>query len=214
MVPPTLPEPTMPILVVSGDCDRAGADDSNGAMAALAPRQSRRRRSMGRCMFDSSLAFHKAYDWRTPLPINASVTQTFGTRSLDPRGIPYSPCLDWLASFVAGSDRSEYVFEARAKGRVDIGHRCFHAEICEAGHAPFLLVDPAGKDSGVVRKIGRDVERNSMQRDPAFHADAEGCDLVLATFALVGALHPHADAVAAPFALDVEPRERADNPFL
>ena len=89
-----------------------------------------------------------------------------------------------------------------------------HAEIGEAGHAVARVGDAARHDAGEVRQLRLDVDGDAVQRDPALHADADRGDLVLVAVALVGPPHPDADAVVAPLAVDVEGRERADDPFL
>src|ERR1700724_1082798 len=98
--------------------------------------------------------------------------------------------------------------------RVDLRHRRRMAEVREARHAVALIGDAARHDAGEMREIGIDVERDAMQADPAPHADADGRDLVFPALGLVGAAHPYADAVLPAFALDVERRERTDEPFL
>ena len=53
-----------------------------------------------------------------------------------------------------------------------------------------------------------------MQRHPVPDANADGGNLVLAAFALVGPPHPYADPVVAAFAAHRQARERADDPVL
>src|SRR4029077_16069621 len=54
----------------------------------------------------------------------------------------------------------------------------------------------------------------AVQADPALEPDADRRDLVLVTGAALRPRHPHADALLAPLAADVEAAERADQPFL
>src|SRR4051794_33437872 len=65
-----------------------------------------------------------------------------------------------------------------------------------------------------MRQVAVDAERKSVQTDPALHPNADGCDFILAAFALIPSAHPHADAVLAPLSCDVEGGERADHPLL
>src|SRR5581483_12051251 len=55
--------------------------------------------------------------------------------------------------------------------------------------------------------------RHSVQRHPLLHADTDGGNLVLATLALVGPAHPHADAITTALADHFEDRKRANDPF-
>ncbi len=65
-----------------------------------------------------------------------------------------------------------------------------------------------------MREVAVDVERNAVQRDPAFDPDADRRDLVLAPAAALGPRDPDADALLPAFAGDIEGRERADDPRL
>ena len=98
--------------------------------------------------------------------------------------------------------------------RVHLRHGRAHAEIGEAGDAVARVGDAARHDAGEMRKLGRDIDGDAVQRHPALHADADGRDLVFVADALLGPAHPDADALLAPLALDAERRQRADDPFL
>ena len=60
-------------------------------------------------------------------------------------------------------------------------------------------------------RSGLHIQRHAVEGHPAAHAHADGSDLV---FPAAIAHDPDADAALAPFALDVELRQRADQPFL
>ena len=59
-----------------------------------------------------------------------------------------------------------------------------------------------------------DIDRDAVERHPAPQPDADGGDLVLKAGALVRPRDPDADAVLAPFAANIEGRQRPDDPFL
>src|SRR5689334_18865838 len=75
--------------------------------------------------------------------------------------------------------RPEQRLEFAAQHHVDLRHCHRHAEIDQARHAIALAGNSARHDAGKVHKLGLDIERNAMERDPAFHSDADGGDLVL-----------------------------------
>src|SRR5215831_3361836 len=87
---------------------------------------------------------------------------------------------------------------------VNLGHGRRAAEVGEAGDAVALIAHAAGHDAREVREIAVDIERDAVQRDPAFDADADRGDLVLAAGALVRSAHPHPDTILAAFAGYVE----------
>src|SRR5262249_51426549 len=64
-----------------------------------------------------------------------------------------------------------------------------------------------------MREFAVVIDRNAVQRDPALDADANGCDLVLASGALAGPAHPHAYAIPAPLTRYPKVRQRAHDPF-
>ncbi len=86
-----------------------------------------------------------------------------------------------------------------------------NAEIDQAGDAKALVGHAARNDAGKVREVRLDVEREPVHRHPAADADADGRDLVLVAFALVGPRDPHPDAIGAALAAHVEGREGADD---
>ena len=64
-----------------------------------------------------------------------------------------------------------------------------------------------------MRELRLDVERDTMERDPALQPDADRGNLVLTSATFVGPAHPDPDAILAPLAADIEGQERADHPF-
>src|SRR5262245_29146263 len=103
--------------------------------------------------------------------------------------------------------RTEQRLELAPQHLVDFGHGHCAAEIGEAGDAVALIAHAAGHDTAEVCEIAVDVERDAVQRDPPFDADADRGDLVLAAGAFVRAAHPYPDAILAAFPGDVEGRE-------
>src|SRR6202030_3228118 len=108
----------------------------------------------------------------------------------------------------------EHIHECAPQRYVDLRHAHHMAEIEKARHPEARLVDAARHNAGEMAEVGIDVEADAVQAHPAFHPDADGRDLVLATLALVGTGHPYADPVLPALAANVEGRQRADQPFL
>ena len=73
-----------------------------------------------------------------------------------------------------------------------------------------MVADAAGNDAVKMGEIGFDIQRDAMETDRAAHAHADRGDLVVAR----RHGHPDSDAALAAFALDVELRQRPDQPFL
>ncbi|MBA7705861.1 hypothetical protein ES703_114701 [subsurface metagenome] len=88
------------------------------------------------------------------------------------------------------------------------------AEVDQRGDAVSDISHAAGHDGREVREVGLDVDGDAVEGNPAAQAHADRGDLVLMASALIWAFDPDADAVLAPFAADVEMRQRADDPFL
>src|SRR5207253_9945524 len=101
-------------------------------------------------------------------------------------------------------NRSEPLLAFAPQHRVNFADGHFDAQICEAGHAVTRLGNAAWHNSSIMGEIAVDVERDPVQRHPALDPDADGRDLVLVLGAFVLPLHPHADAIFAPLAADVE----------
>src|SRR5215475_15827128 len=116
-------------------------------------------------------------------------------------------------SLIAGN-QPEQTLEFTLQQRVDLGHGHDAAEIGETGDPIRRLGDPAGHYSGVVREIAVDIERDAVQRHPAFDPDADGRDLVFVGATLLRTPYPDADAVLAPLAHDTDVSQCADDPFL
>src|SRR6185437_5255047 len=99
--------------------------------------------------------------------------------------------------------------EGALQGEIDLGHSGEDALVGERGDA--VLADAAGDDPLVMAEVGIDVQGHAMEAHPMAHAHADGGDLALAA---VAAGDPDADATRAPFAAQMELRQRADEPFL
>ena len=63
-------------------------------------------------------------------------------------------------------------------------------------------------------KVRLDVDGDAVERHPAPQPHADGGDLVFMARPLVRPVDPDPDAILAPFAPDIEGRERADDPGL
>src|SRR5690242_21592153 len=74
-----------------------------------------------------------------------------------------------------------------------------------------MLAHAAGDDAAVMREVGIDIESDAVEAHPMAHAHADGGDLALAAAELGD---PDADPAGPPLAVDVEERQRADEPFL
>src|SRR6185437_5372589 len=74
-----------------------------------------------------------------------------------------------------------------------------------------MLAHAAGVDAAVMREVGIDIESDAVEGHPMAHAHADGSDLALAAVRLGD---PDADPAGPALALDVEERERADEPLL
>src|SRR5262249_46561239 len=112
------------------------------------------------------------------------------------------------------SRRAEQALEMPAQHGIDFRHRYRVTEVCEAGHAIACIGDPARYNSAEVSEVRIDVEREAMQRHPAFHANADRTDLVLMANPLFRAFDPHADAILPTPRADIQLGKRANDPFL
>ena len=73
-----------------------------------------------------------------------------------------------------------------------------------------MIADSTWHDSAEVRQVGRDVDREAVERDPTFHPHADRGDL-----GFVGAVaDPQADAAGFAPRGDTEAGERRDQPAL
>jgi len=82
--------------------------------------------------------------------------------------------------------RRRTALEFAPQGHVHFRRRYRHAEVGERSDAVAPIGDAARHDAGKMREVGFDIERETMQRHPALHADADGRDLVFKTVALSG----------------------------
>ena len=110
-------------------------------------------------------------------------------------------------------------FEGCAQRGVNLAHAGHNAEIAKACDAKMRGRNPAGHDSGKMREVRRDIERDAVEGNPAPDPDPDRRDLVLGTLAarstrLVWPRDPNPDAIAAPLALDTESRQGRDDPRL
>src|SRR5262245_33322318 len=105
--------------------------------------------------------------------------------------------------------RAEHLRERRLERGVDARHRRLDSERRKRRDA--VLADAAGDDAAVMREVGGDVEGDAVIGDPLADADAERCNLVLAS---PGPGDPDTDAPGPPFAANAKPCEGADQPFL
>src|SRR5947207_247899 len=142
-------------------------------------------------------------------PVMKKVAETLGIQSpLSRFGIIIperrAPC---EGVGLSAGKRAEHLLEASLQRRIDVGHCDGESEVGEAGDA--VAAHAAGHDSREVRKVGRDVQRDAVERHPVANANADGGDLVLAS----AARHPDADAVRSALALHAEFRKRTDQPF-
>src|SRR4051812_14385994 len=112
---------------------------------------------------------------------------------------------------------AEYLGKRRAQRDIDLRHRSGNPEAGERGDAVTGggRVDAAGYDAAVMVEVGIDVQREAVIGHPAAHSHPDRGDLVLAP-ALVRQApgNPDADPSGAPLALDVEARQRRDDPLL
>src|SRR5215469_8271464 len=107
-------------------------------------------------------------------------------------------------------DRTKQRREFRGKRGVDVGKRGRTAELCERGDAVPGVGHATRRDASEMRQIGRNIERESVQRHPALYADPDGGDLVFASLAFVRPAYPNADSLLAPFASHAAGRERGE----
>src|SRR5262249_54250419 len=106
------------------------------------------------------------------------------------------------------NDRAEDFHKGSLQCGIDLSHRCWNLEIGKAGDT--VGANAARNDAGEVREVGRDVQRNTMERHPMPDADSDGRDFVFA----IAARDPDAHAIRAPLAFDLKLGKCSDQPLL